>query len=112
MAAKSILSCNMELKVNPDLETLKITLWIAAGVISMLLIVVAFFLRKQIGVSEILTKAVDNLTQAVTVLQTKDAERNPVIQNRLNDHAKRLDSHAERLTTIETKCSIHHKKEV
>lgn len=96
-------------QANPDVETLKLTLWVAAGVISLLLVVVAFFLKKQIGVSEILTKAVDNLTQAVTVLQTKDAERNPVIQNRLNDHARRLDTHAERLAKVETKCAIRHK---
>lgn len=95
---------------NPDIETLKLTLWIASGVISVLLLVVSFFLKKQIRVSEVLTEAVKNLTTTVAVMQTQNNERNPVIQTRLNDHGRNLDNHETRITKLETRCAINHKK--
>lgn len=94
------------MNANPDIETLKLTLWVSAGIISLLLVTVAFFLRKQIAVSETLTRAIDSLTRTVTVLETQNRERNPVIQKRLNEHADRLDRHGERLVKIETKLNI------
>ena len=95
---------------NPDIETLKLTLWIAGGIIIMLLGVVAYFLKRQITVSEILTKAVNNLTTAVTVLESQNKDRHPVIERRLNTHAKRLDEHDIRSARIETTCTHNHQK--
>ncbi len=99
------------IKTNPDIETLKLTLWIATGVISMLLVIVAFFLKKQVGVSETLTKAVNDLNNVVTVLQTKEEERHPVTQRMLNEHADRLDKHDIKLAKIETILKIKHNEE-
>lgn len=90
---------------NPDLETLKLTLWVAAGLIMVLLAVVAYFLRKQISISETLTAAVNNLTTAVTVLESQNKDRHPVITKRLDDHARRLDCHDKQIAVIETKIS-------
>jgi beta-lactamase regulating signal transducer with metallopeptidase domain len=95
-------------KANPDIESLKLTLWIAGSVITLLLTVVAYFLNKQIKVQESLTKAVNSLTTAVTVLESQQAERHPVIERRLNDHARRLDAHDRQITRIETTCNINH----
>ena len=98
-----------EIPANPDIETLKLTLWIAAGVIGLLLLVVAFFLKKQISVSETLTEAVNGLTRSLAVLETHNKIQGPVIERRLNEHAERLDKHAERLAKVETSCAIRHK---
>jgi beta-lactamase regulating signal transducer with metallopeptidase domain len=97
-------------KANPDVETLKLTLWAAGGIIALLLAVVAYFLKRQIAVSEILTRAVNNLTTAVTVLESQQKDRHPVIERRLNAHAKRLDEHDVRIARVETTCSLNHKK--
>lgn len=92
--------------INPDIETLKLTLWIAGSVIGLMLAVIAFFLRKQVDASETLTKAVSALTNAVTILETQNSERAPVVERRLNEHARRLDEHEVRITVIETKLKI------
>lgn len=91
---------------NPNYETLKLTLWIASGVIGMLLLVVAYFLSKQVSVSETLTKAVNSLTSAVMVLESQQRDRHPVIERRLNSHAARLDEHDKEIVRIKTVCGI------
>lgn len=91
---------------NPNYETLKLTLWIAGGVITLLLVVVAYFLSKQIDVSETLTKAVNSLTAAVMVLESQQRDRHPVIERRLNAHAGRLDEHDKEIVKIKTVCGI------
>lgn len=98
------------LKANPDYETLKLTVFVIGGVLSMLLTIVAFFLKKQIEIQETLTKAVNNLTTAVTVLESQNRDRHPVIERRLNEHGHRLDIYENRLTKIETTCDFHHGK--
>src|SRR5690554_3378445 len=98
------------LKANPDYETLKLTVFIIGGVLSMLLTIVAFFLKKQIEIQETLTKAVNNLTTAVTVLENQNRDRHPVIERRLNEHGHRLDIYENRLTKIETTCDFYHGK--
>ncbi len=97
-------------KANPDLETLKLTLWIAGSIIALLMSVVAFFLRKQIFVSETLTLAINELTKAVTIQETKDKERHPLIDRRLNEHSAKLKEHGERIAVIETKIEIKNKE--
>lgn len=97
----------MELiKANPDIETLKLTLWIASAVIALLLTavigVVVYLAKKQINVSERLTNAVNKLTVAVSVLENQNKDRHPVIERRLNDHARQLDQHDKQIVRIET----------
>ena len=70
------------LKTNPDYETLRLTVFIIGAVLSVLLSVVAFFLKKQIEIQETLAKAVNNLTVAVTVLENQNRDRHPVIERR------------------------------
>lgn len=96
------------LAVNPDIETLKLTLWVAGSLITLLLSVVAYFLNKQIGVQEALTKAVNQLTTAVSVLESQNKDSHPRFERRLNAHAKRLDEHDRRITKAETTCKMHH----
>lgn len=96
------------IKTNPDYETLRLTVFIIGAVLSVLLSVVAFFLKKQIEIQETLAKAVNNLTVAVTVLENQNRDRHPVIERRLNEHGHRLDSYENRLTKIETTCEFHH----
>jgi uncharacterized membrane protein YccC len=101
---------NEVLKTNPDYETLRLTVVLAGILISVLLGVVAFFLKKQIAIQETLTQAVNNLTTAVTVLESQNKDRHPVIERRLNEHAHRLDNHDSRITKIETTCEFYHGK--
>lgn len=89
-------------KSNPDIETLKLTLWIAGSIIALLLVVVAYFLKKQICVSEVLTTAVNNLTTAVKLIEQKQSERDPRTERRLNEHSRRLDEHDKQIVKIET----------
>lgn len=98
-------------KANPDVETLKLSIWVAVGVIAILLSIVAFFLQKTVKVQEILVTAVNQLTTAVTVIQKQQEERDPRTERRLNDHAKRLDNHQNRLSILETRCIITHKRD-
>lgn len=95
---------------NPDVETLKLLITIAFSIIAILLSVVAYFLNRQIKSQEILTDAVNQLRTIVSVLQSQNDDRHPVIDRRLNDHSKRLDEHDKQLARIETKLeskSIH-----
>lgn len=98
-------------KANPDIETLKLTLWVASAVIAILLTavigVVVYLAKKQINVSEMLTTAVNKLTVAVSVLENQNKDRHPVIVKRLNDHARRLDCHDRQIVRIETKLKIN-----
>jgi beta-lactamase regulating signal transducer with metallopeptidase domain len=93
-------------KANPDIETLKLTLWVAGGIITLLLMVVAYFLKKQISVSEVLTTAVNNLTTAVKLIEQQQSERDPRTERRLNEHSRELKEHKERIVKIETTLKI------
>lgn len=91
-----------------DIETLKLTLWIAGSVIAALLGLVAYFLNKQITIQEVLAKAVNNLTTAVRLIEQHQTITDPIINRRLNDHALRIDAHDKKLAIIETRCSLTH----
>jgi hypothetical protein len=96
--------------IYPDYQSLKLTLWISGAIISLLLVVVAYFLKKQITVSETLSIAVNHLTTMVKIIEQQQSERDPRTENRLNNHSHRLNKHDQRLTRVETKCKIHHKE--
>lgn len=103
---------------NPDYDSLKLTLWISGSIIALLLAVVAYFLRKQIEVSETLAIAVNNLTTTVKLIEKEQSERDPKTEARLNSHSESLGKVAERinraenrLTRIESICRYHPHKE-
>jgi len=95
-------------KANPDIETLKLTLWLAGGIITLLLLVVAYFLKKQIRVSEVLTMAVNNLITAVKLIEQQQSERDPRTERRLNEHSAIMKEQGERIIALESICKMHH----
>ena len=93
-----------------DIETLQTLIWLASSLIVVLLSIVSYFLNKQIQVSETLTKAVNSLTTAVTVLESQSKDRYPVIEKRLNSHEDDIDVIKTQLARIETVCKYNHSK--
>lgn len=91
----------MEANIN-NIELLKLLLVLAGSLIGLLLLVLAFFLRKQITVSEDLTTAVNRLTLAVSLIEKEQSERDPKTQERLNNHSDRLKVVENRVTVLET----------
>lgn len=91
----------MEPNIN-NIELLKLLLVLAGSLIGLLLLVLAFFLRKQITVSEDLTTAVNRLTIAVSLIEKEQSERDPKTEERLNNHSERLKLAENRLTILET----------
>lgn len=94
----------MTIPIQSDIESLKLTLWIAGGVISLLILVVAYFLRRQIEVSETLAIAVNHLTTAVKLIEKEQAERDPRTEKRLGNHEERIGHCEDRITVMETLC--------
>jgi hypothetical protein len=84
-------------KANPDIETLKLTLWVAASIITLLLLIVSYFLKRQITITEQLTKAVHELTTAVALLNNQS----PRMERRLDIHNKRLDDNDKQIARLE-----------
>ena len=76
-----------------------------------LLGVVAYFLKKQIEVSETLAIAVNNLTTTVKLIEKEQSERDPRTEKRLNDHSERINKCEHRLTKMETACRYNHHNE-
>lgn len=106
---------------NPDIETLKLTLWLAGVVISALFAVIIYFIRSQDStrknemaklnsIVETLVDTVNSLRTIVEVVKSRqmgDGEfchmKHDVIDKRLNEHSKRLDTIDNRVTRVETK---------
>jgi hypothetical protein len=110
-------------KANPDIETLKLTLWVAAGIITILLGIVAWFARnkgeranRQMEKLEVIVNSlsvtVSNLKTVVEVIREQQNERDPRTERRLNEHGKRLDEHETRIVKVETRCKINHDEKV
>lgn len=97
--------------INPDYQSLKLTLYIAGSVIVLLLGVVAYFLRKQIEVSETLVIVVNNLTTTVKLIEKEQSERDPRTEKRLNEHSVKLNKHELQIARLEMKCNINNKAE-
>jgi hypothetical protein len=108
-------------KANPDIETLKLTLWLAGAVISALFGVIIYFIKSQDAVRknemvklnsivETLVETVNSLRTIVEVVKSRqlgDGEfchmKHDVIDRRLNEHSKRLDVVDNKVTRLETK---------
>jgi len=80
-----------------------------AGVIIMLLLAaIAYFLQKWISSTDMLTESVHELKTAVALLQTNQGNAgrmcdttHKTIDNRLNDHSKRLNEHGEAIVKLQ-----------
>ena len=97
-------------RANPDIETLKLTLVVASGVIGILLVVVGFFLAQQFKVIKTLQNTVNSLASVVEVIKNKQSWegkscnlKHQVVDKRLDAHATRLDANENRITRLETK---------
>ena len=106
---------------NPDIETLKLTLWLAGAIISALFAVIIYFIKSQDSVRknemvklnnivETLVDTVNSLRTIVEVVKSRqlgDGEfchmKHDVIDKRLNEHAKRIDALDNKVTRLETK---------
>lgn len=96
-------------KANPDVETLKFALYVSGAMISMLLVIVGFFMAQQFKVIKTLQGTVNELAEVVAVIknkQTWDREscifKHKAIDKKLEDHDKRLDKNENRITRLET----------
>jgi len=96
----------VEIATNPGVETLKFAVGITGAIIALLLVIVAYFLRKQITVSESLTSAVNGLTLAVGVIQTQQNERDPRTERRLNSHSRQLQLHNGQIIRLSEKAKL------
>lgn len=110
----------IEIPANPNLETLKIVMWVAVGIIVMLLAIVGYFVRVHLsgekGRIDKLTAVVDTLRETVTtikgivdIIKKEQEERDPRTERRLNDHACKLSRHDKAIVRIETKLNIRNK---
>lgn len=106
---------------NPDIETLKLTLWLAGAVISALFAVIIYFIKSQDSVRknemtklnnivETLVETVNSLKTIVEVVKSRqsgDGEychmKHDVIDKRLTEHGRRIDLVENRITRLETK---------
>ena len=96
-------------KANPNIETLKLTLSVSFVVIGILLTIVGFFMAQQFKVIKTLQTTVNDLSQVVKVIKSKQvwdgescAAKHSVIDKRLDTHGDRLDAQENRITRLET----------
>ena len=83
-------------------------LGLSGGLISILLIIIGFFLRQQINATKSLTESVNLLKTSVEVLKASQSsysenerERHEVIERRLNNHHDTLSDHEKRILKLE-----------
>lgn len=107
----------IEIPTNPDPEALKIVLYVAAVIITILLAIVGYFVRSQFSgekgridkltcVVETLKETVNTVKGIVDVIKKEQEERDPRTERRLNDHARKLSRHDKAIVRIETKLNI------
>jgi cell shape-determining protein MreC len=106
-------------KATPDIETLKLVLWIATSIIGILLLIVGFYIRKSYSgqaeqfekISEMvdtLSETVNSLKTVVEVIKRQQEERDPRTEIRLNEHSKRLSVLEKEYTKLDTVCRFNH----
>jgi hypothetical protein len=100
----------MQMQVSPDIEQLKIILWIAGPLIVLMLGAIGYFIRQQIDASRAIADALQQLQIIVTELRTQSELVNPVVERRLNNHSESLEGLERRLTVIETEHCINHRQ--
>jgi hypothetical protein len=96
----------MEILTNPDLESLKLVLWCALGVICVLLVISGYLLKyqfkRQIEASDAIVVAVNKLKEVVNILKTQNEMQFPDIYKRLDSHSADIKSLDQRVIKIET----------
>lgn len=98
----------MEFKSNPDYETLKLIVLIAAGLITILLAIVGYFMKRQINIQETLINAVAQLTGSVKTMTALDNDRYPNTVKRLDSHAQAIKGLEEGFIKMKSRCEIIH----
>lgn len=111
----------MNITANPDAETLKLFLIVSGALISILLVIIGYFIKHQFSDQELKNKeqvgkiskmvdtlgqAVDNLKSVVDIIKAQQDDRDPRTERRLNEHGKKLEEHENRLYIIETRCTM------
>ncbi len=86
----------MEIQSYPDLEQLKVILWIAGPLIVFMLGVIGYFIKQQIEASKAIAYVVQHLNILVTELRTQHELLNPVFEKRLNHHSKSIEGNTNR----------------
>lgn len=121
----------MEIAVNPNLETLKIVLWIAIGLIVLLIAIIGYFItekfstdKEELSKNEVsqqqqmdklsamidtVGKTVVNLEKIVEVIKNQQEERDPRTERILNEHSRQIKELDTRVTKTELICSLKHK---
>ncbi len=102
-------------KVNV-MTILELLLGLIGSIISVLLIIVGFFLKQHIGVVRELTKSVNILSQMVAVLENNNKNmvlgcnsKHFIIDSRLTKHGERIDDIDVEIARIKERCKITEK---
>jgi hypothetical protein len=100
----------MEIQSNPDLESLKLVLWCALGVIAVLLVITGYFIKQQINrqvdASKAITVAVDKLKEVVNTIKSQNEVQMPAINKLLDSHSDAIKNIDQRVIKIETRLEI------
>ena len=93
------------------MEIFNIIMGVLGGIISLLMVVIGYFLRQQIGVINALTKSVQALTTAMAVMRNKTENsvlncgyKHSVIDKRLDSHGNSIRHIEEDVAILKTKC--------
>jgi len=112
----------IEIPTNPTLETLKIVLYVALGIITVMALIIAYFFRQRESgesarmskIEEIVAtieKTVNNLDKIVALIKSRQEDSDPRTEKRLNEHSMHLKRHDRQLARIETNLKIKYKEE-
>jgi len=93
----------------PDVQSLKMILIICAAIISILLLIIGYFINRQIVASGVLSEAVNALKLTVESIKSQNEILGPETKEKLVEHSDQLRDHERRLTKIESQHKIFHK---
>ena len=89
-------------------ETYQFVLSMSGAIISLLLLILGFFIRLQIIATKSLTNSVNSLVTSVEVLKTQQDNndrgcitKHAVVDRRLDSHSEKINDHEKRLTRLE-----------
>lgn len=90
-------------------ELYEFILALSGSLIALLLLVIGFFLRRQVKVTETLNLSVVSLQTSVELLKNNQefhAEKHETIDKRLDAHSIRLSKHERAITEIKTRQDV------
>jgi hypothetical protein len=100
----------MEIQANPDLNHLKVIIWIIGPLMLTMLAVIGYFLKQQFDATREMSNELASIRLLITKVMTHDEITDPVLEKRLNNHSQTIGDHEKRLTKVETHCEITHSK--